>query len=516
MPRSTARNWFAAATAGLLAAATLNPVPASAADAPYKVLVFSKTAGFRHSSIPNGIAAVQSLGSTNNFTVTATEDAAAFTAANLAQYQTVVFMSTTGDVLNDAQQTAFEAYIRGGGGYVGVHAAADTEYSWPFYGTLAGAWFASHPAIQQAIVNVEDRSHPATAHLGATWTRTDEWYNYQTNPRATAHVLASLNESSYSGGSMSGDHPITWCKTIDSGRSFYTGFGHTEESYADANFRNLLLGAIRYTAKRVDGNCAAPVQPSGSVYQAEAWSATGGVQVANHAAAVGGKTAGYIDNNDWISFTGVNLSNVTGVTLRSSSAGAGGTVELRAGSTTGTLLGSAAIANTGSWETFRDVFTPLATNTSTSLFLVFRGTGSSLFDLDQLTLTRSATTRQGEAWSSMSGLQVAGHAPATGGQTAGFIDNNDWAAYTGLSLATAAGVRVKWSSAGPGGTIEIRAGSATGALLGSLAVANTGSWDTFRTASVALVPNASTTLCLVFRGGSGSLFDVDEFTVFSA
>jgi type 1 glutamine amidotransferase len=516
MLRSSARKWFAAATAGLLAAASLNATPASAADAPYKVLVFSKTAGFRHSSIPTGIAAVQSLGAANNFTVTATEDAAAFTTANLAQYQSVVFMSTTGDVLNDAQQTAFESYIRGGGGYVGVHAAADTEYSWPFYGTLVGAWFSSHPAIQQASVNVEDRSHPATAHLGATWTRTDEWYNYQTNPRSTAHVLASLNESSYSGGTMSGDHPITWCKTIDSGRSFYTGFGHTEESYADANFRNLLLGAIRYTAKRVDGNCAAPVAPSGSVYQGEAWSSTGGVQVANHTPAVGGKTAGYIDNNDWIAFNGVNLSTVTGVTARTSSAGAGGTIELRAGSTTGTLLGSVAVTSTGSWDTFRDVFTPLASNAGTVLYLVFRGTGSSLFDLDQITLTRAATTRQGEAWSSTSGLQVAAHGPATGGQTAGFIDNNDWAAYTGLTLSTAAGVRVRWSSAGSGGTIEFRAGSATGTLLGTATVTSTGSWDTFQTTSVALATNASTTLYLVFHGGTGSLFDVDEFTLFNA
>jgi type 1 glutamine amidotransferase len=509
----TIRSWFAAATVGLLAATALTAVPASAADAPYKVLVFSKTAGFRHPSIPNGIAAIQSLGAANNFTVTATEDAAAFTTANLAQYQSVVFMSTTGDVLNDAQQTAFEAYIRGGGGYVGVHSAADTEYTWPFYGTLVGAYFASHPAIQTATVNVEDRSHPATAHLGATWVRTDELYNYQSNPRSTAHVLATLNESTYSGGTMNGDHPITWCKTIDSGRSFYTGLGHTEESYTEANFTNLLLGAIRYTAKRVDANCAPPTSGGGSVLQGEAFASTGGVQVANHAPAVGGKTAGFIDNNDWISYNNVNLTTAKGVTARISSAGAGGTIEFRAGSTTGPLLGSVAAPNTGGWETFRDVFTPLTSNTATTLFLVFRGTGSSLFDLDQITLTRNATTRQAEAWSSTSGLQVAAHGPATGGQTAGFIDNNDWAGYTGVNLSTAAGIRVKWSSAGAGGTIEFRAGSATGALLGTLSVANTGSWDTFREASVPLATNAATSLFLVFHGSSGSLFDVDEFTL---
>ena len=119
---------------------------------PYDVLVFSKTAGFRHDAIPAGIQAIRDLGAANDFTVTATEDANAFTTANLAQYEAVVFLSTTGDVLNATQQTAFESYIRGGGGYVGVHAAADTEYDWPFYGELVGACFASHPAIQQATV----------------------------------------------------------------------------------------------------------------------------------------------------------------------------------------------------------------------------------------------------------------------------------------------------------------------------------------------------------------------------
>jgi hypothetical protein len=276
-----------------------------------------------------------------------------------------------------------------------------------------------------------------------------------------------------------------------------------------------MLGALRYTAKRVDGNCAPATPPAGNVLQGEAWSSTGGVQVASHAPAVGGRTAGYIDNNDWISFAGVNLSNVTGFDARISSAGAGGTIEVRAGSTTGTLLGSVAVGSTGSWDTFRDVFTPIATSTNTNLYLVFKGTGTSLFDLDQLTLTRGVTTRQGEAWSSTSGLQVAGHAAATGGQTAGYIDNNDWAAYSGVNLSGAVGARVKWSSAGPGGTVELRAGSPTGALLGSLAVANTGSWETFRTASTPVTANASTTLYLVFRGGSGALFDIDEFSVFT-
>ncbi|MBQ1094292.1 ThuA domain-containing protein [Streptomyces sp. B93] len=227
----------------------------SAADPAYKVLVFSKTAGFRHSSIDDGIAALRDLGSANNFTVDATEDSSAFTGGNLAQYRAVVFLSTTGDVLNGTQQTAFEQYIQGGGGYVGVHAAADTEYDWPFYEGLAGALFHSHPAIQSATVKVEDRAHDATAHLGTAWQRTDEWYNYRSNPRTTAHVLASLDESSYSGGNMSGDHPISWCKDYQGGRAFYTGGGHTDESYGEPAFRRHLLGGIRWAAGMTKSDC---------------------------------------------------------------------------------------------------------------------------------------------------------------------------------------------------------------------------------------------------------------------
>ncbi|MGA4970417.1 lectin [Streptomyces pseudogriseolus] len=243
----------AAATPGTAPAAPRAAAPA--ADPAYRILVFSRTAGFRHSSIDEGVTALRDLGAANNFSVDATEDPAAFTTANLARYRAVVFLSTTGDVLGSAQESALEQYMGAGGGYVGVHAAADTEYDWPFYTGLAGALFQSHPAIQPATVEVEDRAHDATAHLGATWQRTDEWYNYRTNPRTTAHVLASLDESSYSGGSMSGDHPIAWCKDYAGGRAFYTGGGHTEESYADPAFRRHLLGGIRWAAGVTHADC---------------------------------------------------------------------------------------------------------------------------------------------------------------------------------------------------------------------------------------------------------------------
>jgi type 1 glutamine amidotransferase len=360
---------------------TLTTATATANAATYQVLVFSKTAGFRHDSIPAGIEAVRSLGAANGFTVTATEDAAAFTTANLANYRAVVFLSTTGDVLNDGQQAALQSYVDGGGGFAGVHAAADTEYDWPYYGQLVGAWFKSHPAIQQAVIRNEDRSHPATAHLGPTWTRTDEWYDYRTNPRPNVKVLQTLDESSYTGGTMGADHPITWYHAQGSGRSFYTGLGHTVESYSDGNFRQLLLGGIQYAANVI----ATP-----SAIEGEAYTSGQGVQIANHTPASGGKTLGYIDNGDWAGYSQVSTANAKGFSARVSSAGAGGTVQIRSGSATGTLLGTVTVPNTGGWETFQTVTTTLTGTGSGPLFLVFAGGAGSLFDIDTFTLSTGA------------------------------------------------------------------------------------------------------------------------------
>ena len=226
---------------------------------PFDALVFSKTAAFRHGSIPAGIAAITQLGAANDFTVTATEDASAFSDEGLADYEVVIFLSTTGDVLDAGQQAAFERYIQAGGGYAGIHAASDTEYDWPWYGELVGAYFANHPAIQDATIDVEDHAHASTAHLPDRWDRNDEWYNFRSNPRGSVHVLASLDEDSYDPGSgaMGADHPTAWCQTYDGGRSWYTGGGHTDESYAEPEFLTHLLGGIQTAAGVVDSDCNA-------------------------------------------------------------------------------------------------------------------------------------------------------------------------------------------------------------------------------------------------------------------
>jgi cytochrome c len=216
----------------------------------FRVLAFTKTAGFRHESIPAALQALRELGARNGFTVDATEDPAAFTDANLSRYAVVAFVLTTGDVLDDARQAAFERYIHAGHGFVGVHSAADTEHDWPWYGRLVGAYFKIHPAIQRATVRVATTRHPSTAGLPRSWARTDEWYNFARNPRPDVRVLATLSESSYSPGpgAMGADHPIAWAHSFEGGRAWYTRGGHTEESYAEPLFRRHVLGGIRYAA----------------------------------------------------------------------------------------------------------------------------------------------------------------------------------------------------------------------------------------------------------------------------
>jgi cytochrome c len=222
-----------------------------------RVLVFSETAAFRHGSIPTGRAAIQQLGQENGFLVDATEDSAQFTDANLARYDAVVWLSTTGDVLNDEQQAAFERYIQGGGGYVGIHSASDTEYDWPWYGGLVGAYFRNHPAQQTADLVVSDSAHPSTASLPTEWTRFDEWYNFQTNPRGNVHVLLTIDERSYSPGSgaMGSDHPMAWCHAYDGGRAWYTALGHTNQSFGEPLFRQHILGGIKWAAGMAGGDC---------------------------------------------------------------------------------------------------------------------------------------------------------------------------------------------------------------------------------------------------------------------
>ncbi|PSL01079.1 glucose/arabinose dehydrogenase [Haloactinopolyspora alba] len=248
-------------TIGQPPATAQEPVPQH--EAGFDALVFSKTTNFYHESIPAGVAAIESLGEEHGFNVVVSDDSTMFTDETLAEFEVVIFNNTNstpqaGNLLGGDQRAAFERYIQAGGGFVGIHSASGTERDWPWYGELVGAFFASHPAVQELEVEVDDPQHPSTAHLPQEWTRTAEPYDFATNPRGDVHVLASYDSKSYEGDQMGADHPISWCQRYDGGRSWYTGMGHASSAFTDEPlFLDHLLGGIEWAAGAAEGDCGA-------------------------------------------------------------------------------------------------------------------------------------------------------------------------------------------------------------------------------------------------------------------
>ena len=244
------------------AASSGDGAPGSQSPPPrFRVLVFTKTTGFRHDSIPAGIATIRRLGRRHGFAVEQTEDERAFTDRNLARFAALVLLSTTGDpIARRDHRRAFQRYIRRGGGFLGIHAASDSFERWPWYVGLVGARFRRHaPGTAAARVVVEDPGTPATRGVPRIWRRVDEWYAFRSNPRPRVHVLATLDERSYApdGAAMGADHPIAWCHRYDGGRSVYTAMGHTIGSYRERAFASHLLGAIEMAAGQGPFDCAA-------------------------------------------------------------------------------------------------------------------------------------------------------------------------------------------------------------------------------------------------------------------
>ncbi len=217
-----------------------------------KILIFSKTEGWRHDSIEAGHEAITNIASSNNVSVTSTEDASYFTIENLLNYDAVLFLNTTETVFNDNQRGAFKEYIQSGGGFVGIHSASDTEYDWPWYNKLVGAYFESHPNnpnVRDASLNVHSHDHLSTSMLPKTWERADEWYNFK-DMNENVNVLISLDTDSYEGSAHPGNHPVAWYHEYDGGRSFYTALGHTIESYSEELFLEHIWGGIEYAMRR--------------------------------------------------------------------------------------------------------------------------------------------------------------------------------------------------------------------------------------------------------------------------
>ncbi|MDX1331417.1 MAG: ThuA domain-containing protein [Robiginitalea sp.] len=214
-------------------------------DKDLRMLVFTKTNGYRHQSIAKGVATLRELAQMEGILLDHTEDSLQFNPETLSKYTLVVFFFTTGGVLCPEQEQAFRDFMEGGGNFMGIHAATDTEYDWPWYGRLVGAYFESHPEQQQASLRVVNRDHPSTSPLPELWSHFDEWYNFR-DLQPGLNVLINLDESSYKGGTNGESHPIAWYHTKAGGRAFYTGLGHTDAAFDDPTFRKHLSGGMRY------------------------------------------------------------------------------------------------------------------------------------------------------------------------------------------------------------------------------------------------------------------------------
>ncbi len=221
----------------------------------FKALVFSKTQGFRHQSIPNGVKALKDMASKQVFSVYATEDATIFNDKSLSEYDVVIMMSTTGNIFTEEQKAAFQKFVRSGKGVVGIHSATDTEYGWPWYNELIGAQFKNHPAQQSVRIKVLNHKHPSTYHLPSNWLWTDELYAFK-NFNENVEVLMELDESTYDAGMRDGkpmgmgdSHPIAWYHEFDGGRVFYTALGHVDAAYENDDFLRHVYGGIWWAAK---------------------------------------------------------------------------------------------------------------------------------------------------------------------------------------------------------------------------------------------------------------------------
>ena len=216
------------------------------------LLVFTRTEGFTHPSIVDGVEMLTEMAAEEGATILVTDQTDVFTPEGLAAFDVAVFVSTTGDILDPDEESAFEGFIQAGGGWVGIHAAADCEYDWPWYGQLLGngAWFRNHPPSQTATLEVEDPTHPGAGLYEPSIPLFEEWYNFQENPRPVVNVVMTLDETSYDPGvgAMGDDHPIAWAHEFDGGRAFYTGLGHRSQTYDDVRFQEQIRGAIRWAA----------------------------------------------------------------------------------------------------------------------------------------------------------------------------------------------------------------------------------------------------------------------------
>lgn len=242
------------------------------------ILVFSKTNGFRHAeAIPAANAMFRELAGRSGWGYFQTENGATFNPQMLSRFDAVIFNNVSGDVFTPQQRNAFRNWLENGGGFVGIHAAGDDSHkAWSWYqDDVIGARFTAHtmkPQFQKATVHVEDRAHPATRGLPASWQRTEEWYSFEKSPRSRGYgVLVSVDEKTYNPEGMMGkdlrmgDHPMVWWHCEGKGRVLYSAFGHRAEAYAEPEYKALLENATAWALRKTGTQCGAPSSRTGEV-----------------------------------------------------------------------------------------------------------------------------------------------------------------------------------------------------------------------------------------------------------
>ncbi|KAJ4990698.1 glycosyl hydrolase [Stagonosporopsis vannaccii] len=220
---------------------------------PINVLVFSKTAGYRHESIPNGITALKNLASqTGLFSITATEDESFFEPSSLTNYRVVVLLHTSGEFLRASSLQAFQKYVRSGGGVLAIHGAASGMPSVDWYGKLIGAHFDMHPDSESGSLIVSDASHPIIDGHTPPEKWMDEWYNFKSHPahNSKLQILLKGDTSSFKGGKHGDDHPLAWCQEFEGGRSAYIALGHFDGAWDSEWYVGLAKRGIMWVAKK--------------------------------------------------------------------------------------------------------------------------------------------------------------------------------------------------------------------------------------------------------------------------
>lgn len=223
----------------------------------FKALLITATQGWHHESLHYGVVALKDLAQKQEFTLDVFQNPKSFTDENLKQYNVVIFLNTTGNVFDSAQQRVMERFVQSGKGFVGIHSASDTEYDWPWYTRLVGRMFRIHPPVQTARLQVKDESFPGLQAFanGALWT--DEWYDFGPEQSKGLQYILAVDESSYNPKAktpsvettgMGAFHPVAWYQLFDGGRSFYTALGHLPANYSDAGFLQHLYAGIRWAA----------------------------------------------------------------------------------------------------------------------------------------------------------------------------------------------------------------------------------------------------------------------------